>query len=89
MPIKEFKSGYIREADYDATEKQLDLMFENKTVLAYKGVPNWIFEKLLQDPSPKSFWEDNIRDEFSSAQPRKNNSSTSAKKQLNDLFGGN
>jgi hypothetical protein len=87
MPIKEFKSGFIREADYDPAEQQLDLSFDNKTVLAYQGVPNWIFEKLSKDPSPKSFWEDHIRDEFSAAQPRKKYHISSAKQQLNDLFG--
>ena len=89
MPIKEFKSGFIREADYDPAEQQLDLSFDNKKVLAYQGVPNWVFEKLSKDPSPKSFWEYNIRDEYSPAQPRRKNNSSSTKQQLNDLFGGN
>ena len=85
--LKEFKSGYLRLVEYDLAEKQLDIRFENSTTLAYKGVPSWIFEKISNDPSPKSFWEDHIRDEYSNTPPKKRASDTSSLDSLKNLFG--
>ena len=87
--LKEFKSGYIRLVEYDPSEKQLDIRFENSTILAYKGVPTWIFEKICHDPSPKSFWEDNIRDEYSNTPPKKKTSDTQSLNSLKNLFSEN
>lgn len=55
MKQKKFLSGSIRQANYDPVSQQLDVVFENKTVLAYKNVPEWIFQKFSTDPSPRSF----------------------------------
>lgn len=85
--IHEFNSGYIRIIHYDPAEKFLELRFDNSTALAYSGVPLWIFEKICRDPSPKSFWEDNIRDEFSKATPKHLSKSKSAADALKNLFG--
>ena len=84
---KEFKRGYIRKVEYDAAESVLEITLDNSSSLAYLGVPNWIFEKLCRDPSPKSFWEDNIKDEYSKTTPKKKTSSKSKLDALNDLFG--
>ena len=85
--IHEFKSGYIRVIHYEPTEKHLELRFDNATSLAYLGVPLWIFEKICRDPSPKSFWEDNIRDEFSKTTPKHHSNHTKAADALKNLFG--
>jgi len=84
--IKEFTSGSIRCIGYDPQEKQLDIRFENSNVLAYKGVTLWIFEKMSRDPSPKSFWEDNIKDEYTPTNPKKKANSSSLDS-LKNLFG--
>jgi hypothetical protein len=84
--IKEFTSGSIRCIEYDPQEKQLDIRFENSSVLAYKGVPLWIFEKMSRDPSPKSFWEDNIKDEYTPTNPKTKVNSSSLDS-LKNLFG--
>ncbi len=83
--IQEFTSGSIRLIEYDPQEKQLDIRFENSNILAYKGVPSWIFEKMSRDPSPKSFWEDNIKDEYTPTQAKKKASSPSLES-LKNLF---
>jgi hypothetical protein len=83
---KIFKSGYVRKIDYDSKECVLEITFENLNCLAYKGVPNWVFEKLSRDPSPKSFWEDHIKDEYTPTSPKKK-SSLSNLEALNNLFG--
>lgn len=85
--IHEFKSGYIRTIHYDPAQKHLELRFDNATSLAYQGVPLWIFEKISRDPSPKSFWEDNIRDEFSKATPKQRTTNITTTNALKNLFG--
>ena len=84
--IKEFTSGSIRCIEYDPQEKQFDIRFENSSVLAYKGVPLWMFEKMSRDPSPKSFWEDNIKDEYTPTHPNKK-ANLSSLDSLKNLFG--
>jgi len=83
--IKEFTSGYVRCIEYDPQEKQLDIRFDNSNTLAYKGVPLWIYEKMSRDPSPKSFWEDNIKDEYTPTNPKKKGNSSSLDS-LKNLF---
>jgi hypothetical protein len=87
MKQKKFLSGSIRLVDYDPVSQQLDVVFENKTVLAYKNVPEWIFQKLSIDPSPRSFWEDNISEEYSKCTPLDCNKSKGSSQQLRELFG--
>jgi hypothetical protein len=87
MKQKKFLSGSIRQADYDPVSQQLDVVFENKTVLAYKNVPEWIFQKLSTDPSPRSFWEDNISEEYSNCTPLDRNNIKGTSQQLRELFG--
>ncbi len=86
MMEKIFKSGYIKKIDYDSKESVLEITFENFNCLAYKGVPNWVFEKMSRDPSPKSFWEDHIKDEYTPTSPKKKSSSNNLDA-LNNLFG--
>jgi hypothetical protein len=83
--IKDFISGYVRRIEYDPLEKQFDILFDNSNTLAYKGVPLWVFEKMSRDPSPKSFWEDNIKDEYSPTNPKKKANSSSLDS-LKNLF---
>jgi hypothetical protein len=87
MNQKKFLSGSIRQADYDPVSQQLDVVFENKTVLAYKNVPEWIFQKLSTDPSPRSFLEDNVSEEYSKCTPLDRNKSKGSSQQLRELFG--
>lgn len=51
MPTKLFTSGRIRKADYDPASQQLDLHWDNKTVLAYRQVPQEVYRRLCNAPS--------------------------------------
>jgi hypothetical protein len=86
MQEKLFTSGRIRKAVYDTASRQLDLHWENKTVLAYKQVPNEVFRRLCSAPNPATYWEDRIAEEYPKGQPMK--SPGGAPKDLGDLFGG-
>ena len=87
MPTKVFTSGRIRKAEYDPATQQLELHWDNKTVLAYKQVPGEVFRRLCSAPNPATYWEDRIAEEYPKATPAKR-PGAGAPKDLNDLFGG-
>ena len=86
MASKTFTSGRIRQADYDTGSKELELRFDNGTVLAYKHVPGEVFRRLCSAPNPATYWEDRIAEEYPKGVPKK--PAGGAKKDLRDLFGG-
>ena len=69
MPTKAFTSGRIRKADYDVSSQQLDIHWDNKTVLAYKHVPHEVFRKLCNAPNPAAYWEDRIAEVYPNGTP--------------------
>jgi hypothetical protein len=87
MLMKVFTSGRIRKAEYDPASRQLDLHWENNSVLAYKHVPEEVFRRLCSAPNPATYWEDRIAEEYPKGTPRSAGPSGGAKK-LSDLFGG-
>ena len=87
MLMKVFTSGRIRKAEYDPASRQLDLHWENNSVLAYKHVPEEVFRRLCSAPNPATYWEDRIAEEYPKGTPRSAGASGGAKK-LSDLFGG-
>lgn len=86
MPTKIFTTGRIRKADYDAATRQLDLHWDNKTVLAYKHVPEEVYRRLCAAPNPTTYWEDRIAEEYPKGTPTKTGESDAARK-FGDLFG--
>jgi hypothetical protein len=87
MPTQLFTSGRIRKAVYDEGSRQLDLHWENKSVLAYRHVPEEVFHRLCSAPNPATYWEDRIAEEYPKVRPMKSGEPSDAKK-LSDLFGG-
>jgi hypothetical protein len=85
MPIKEFTSGRLRKADYDASSQQLDLHWDNKSITAYKQVPGEVFRRLCSAPNPATYWEDRIAEEYPKGTPRTVPGGSG--KSLKDLFG--
>ena len=88
MPAKTFTSGRIRKAVYDTASRQLDLHWDNKTVLAYKQVPAEVFRRLCAAPYPATYWEDRIAEEYPKGIPAKSGDANGPPKSLDDLFGG-
>ena len=87
MPTKTFTSGRIRRADYDPDSRQLDLHWDNKSVLAYKHVPHEVFRRLCNAPTPATYWEDRIAEEYPKGIPMTSNTNSDAATKFNDLFG--
>lgn len=88
MPTKTFTSGRIRRADYDPASHQLDLHWDDKTVLAYKQVPQEVFRRLCSAPNPATYWEDRIAEEYPKGVPRTSGTASDGAKKFDDLFGG-
>ncbi len=86
MPTQTFSGGRIRKADYDTASQQLDLHFDNKTILAYKQVPHEVYRRLCSAPNPATYWEDRIAEEYPKGTPM--TSSAQPGKKWDDLFGG-
>jgi len=87
MPTKTFTSGRIRKADYDPESRQLDLHWDNKSVLAYKHVPQEVYRRLCSAPNPATYWEDRIAEEYPKGIPRMSGAAADGVKKFNDLFG--
>ena len=88
MQTKTFTSGRIRKAEYDTESQQLDLHWDNKTVLAYKQVPQEVFRRLCAAPNPTTYWEDRIAEEYPKGRPMTSAAGGDKPKDLSDLFGG-
>jgi len=87
MPTKTFNTGRIKKAEYNPTSQQLELHWDNKTILAYKHVPEEVYRRLCSAPNPTTYWEDRIAEEYPKGTPTKSGDTDGAKK-LGDLFGG-
>jgi hypothetical protein len=86
MPVQRFNSGRIRQADYDPATQQLDLLWDNGNVGAYKHVPQEVFRRLCSAPNPTTYWEDRIAEEYPKGEPR-TKPGAGGGKSLKDLFG--
>lgn len=87
MTSKTFTSGRIRRADWNPSSQQLDLHWSDKSVLAYKQVPQEVFRRLCQAPNPAAYWEDRIADEYPRGTASRPSGSTNAAERFKDLFG--
>jgi len=88
MPTRVFTSGRVRKAHYDPASRQLDLHWDNKTVTAYKHVPEEVFRRLCSAPNPATYWEDRIAEEYPKGTPMASAPKDTGGKDLRDLFGG-
>ena len=86
MLSKVFTTGRIRKAEYDPATHQLDLHWDDKTVRAYKHVPEEVFRRLCSAPNPTTYWEDRIAEEYPKGTPRRSGAPGGGKT-LKDLFG--
>jgi hypothetical protein len=88
MQIKTFTSGRIRAAHFDPATAQLELHWDNRSVLAYKQVPQEVYRRLCSAPNPAAYWEDRIAEEYPKATSVTKAASTTAELKFRDLFGG-
>jgi len=65
MERKRVNSNKIRAVGYDAKARMLEVELRDGTVLAYSGVSQEVHRQFMNAPSPTSYYEDKIVDEFS------------------------
>ena len=65
MERKRVNSNKIRAVGYDPKSQVLEVELRDGTVLAFSGVSQEVHRQFMNAPSPTSFYEDKIADEFS------------------------
>jgi hypothetical protein len=80
MPTKLFTTGRIKKADYDPNSRQLELHWDNKTILAYKHVPEEVYRRLCSALTPTTYWEDRIAEEYPKGTSSKSGNPDAVKK---------
>jgi hypothetical protein len=66
MERKRISSAKIRAIGYDARAQVLEIGFNDGRVVAYSGVSPEVHRRFMAAPSPVSFFEDKIADEYPS-----------------------
>lgn len=66
MERKRLNSSKIRSIGYDPRAQILEVEFSNGTVYAYSGVSEEVHRRLMNAPTPASFFEERIAEEYSS-----------------------
>jgi len=64
MERKRISSAKIRGIGYDPKSQTLEIEFNDGRVMAYSGVSPEVHRRFMNAPSPVSFFEDKIADEY-------------------------
>jgi len=64
MERKSLKSDKVRAVGYDPKSRVLEVELRDGTVLAYSGVSQEVQRQFMNAPSPSSYYEDKIADDF-------------------------
>ena len=65
MERKRVNSDKIRAVGYDPKSRVMEVELRDGSVLAYSGVSQEVHRQFMNAPSPTSYYEDKIVDEFS------------------------
>ena len=65
MERKPINSSKIRAVGYDPKTRVLEVELRDGAVIAYGGVSQEVHRQFMNAPSPTSYYEDKIADEFS------------------------
>ena len=65
MERKRVNASTIRSVGYDAGQQLLEVEFSNGSIVQYKGVSPEVHRRFMNAPSPGSFFQDQIEENFS------------------------
>ena len=88
MITKNFTTGEIEQVLFDPGSRYLEVQWRNKSIKAFRPVPEEIARRLCNAPNPATYLEDRITEEYPKVEPKKSQATDDAKAKLNDLFGG-
>lgn len=70
MERKRLNASNLRAAGYDARNRVLEIEFANGGINQYTGVSEEIYRRLMNSPSPGSYFHDQIEESFSAKRVR-------------------
>jgi hypothetical protein len=70
MERKRLNASTIRSAGYDARNRVLEIEFSNGGINQYTGVSEEIYRRLMNAPSPGSYFQDQIEESFTAKRVR-------------------
>ncbi len=70
MERKRINASNIRGVGYDARNRMLEIEFSNGSIYQYSGVSEEVHRRLVNAPSPGSYFSDNIEENFSAKRMR-------------------
>jgi hypothetical protein len=70
MDRKRVNASNIRSVGYDSRNRVLEIEFSNGGISQYTGVSDEVHRRLMNAPSPGSYFHDNIEESFSAKRIR-------------------
>jgi len=70
MERKRLNASNIRSAGYDSRSRVLEIEFSNGGITQYTGVSEEIYRRLMNAPSPGSYFQDQIEENFTAKRVR-------------------
>jgi len=70
MERKRVNASNIRSAGYDAGQQLLEVEFTGGSIIQYSGVSPEVHRRFMSSPSPGSFFQDQIEENFPSKRTR-------------------
>ena len=70
MERKRVNASNIRSVGYDSRNRVLEIEFANGGISQYTGVSDEVHRRLMNAPSPGSYFHDNIEESFSAKRIR-------------------
>ena len=70
MDRKRLNASSLRSAGYDARNRVLEIEFSNGGISQYTGVSEEIYRRLMNAPSPGSYFRDEIEESFTAKRLR-------------------
>ena len=64
MERKRVNSSRIRSAGYDSRQQLLEIEFSDGRIVSYRGVSAEVHRQFMNAPSPISFYEDKIAENY-------------------------
>ncbi len=64
MERKRINSSRIRSAGYDSRKQLLEIEFSDGRIVSYRGVSPEVHRQFVNAPSPVSFYEDKIAENY-------------------------
>jgi len=64
MERKRLNASNIRSAGYDSRSRVLEIEFSSGGIFQYSGVSDEVYRRLMNAPSPGTFFRDEIEESF-------------------------